>query len=219
MVKRKAEKQQPAGKLSIYALRRQCEAHILIVSPGPLSAVAALAARRAQQKQAQSAEVPKDAPQVIVESGPPSKKPRRSLEGTEAIGTNEEPRGKRTMAAKKPDQPLDVESTPKGPVKVTRIRRSKQQTEVQDNHERVEDEDSEKDQVENAEEMDEDDIASVAGDVDGYESPVETPTELQNFPLSKARLNKSNIVYSDENTLCIRIKERTVCTEIFGNLV
>jgi hypothetical protein len=34
----------------------------------------------------------------------------------------------------------------------------------------------------------------VVGDADGYESPTETPAELQNFPLSKARLNKSNIV-------------------------
>lgn len=30
------------------------------------------------------------------------------------------------------------------------------------------------------------------------------------FPLSKMRLNKSNIVYSDEHTLCIRIREKMV---------
>lgn len=66
--------------------------------------------------------------------------------------------------------------------------------------------------------MDEDDVASVVGDADGYESPAETPAELQNFPLSKARLNKSNIVYSDESTLCIRIKERTVWTNPSSHL-
>lgn len=31
------------------------------------------------------------------------------------------------------------------------------------------------------------------------------------FPLSKIRLNKSNIVYSDEHTLCVRIREKMVC--------
>lgn len=82
--------------------------------------------------------------------------------------------------------------------------------ELEDTHEHLSDEQSEKDQVEHTEKMDEDDIASVMGDADGYESPAETPAELQNFPLSKARLNESNIVYSDESTLCIRIKERTV---------
>lgn len=35
--------------------------------------------------------------------------------------------------------------------------------------------------------------------------------ETQNFPLSKARLNRNNIVYSDEHTLCVRIKEKMVC--------
>ncbi|XHF97476.1 Polynucleotide 5'-hydroxyl-kinase grc3, variant 2 [Aspergillus wentii] len=31
---------------------------------------------------------------------------------------------------------------------------------------------------------------------------------MQNFPLSKARLNKKSIAYSDEQTLCVRIKEK-----------
>jgi hypothetical protein len=43
-----------------------------------------------------------------------------------------------------------------------------------------------------------------------YESPADDVPEVQNFPLSKTRLNKSNIVYSDEHTLCVRIKEKTV---------
>lgn len=30
------------------------------------------------------------------------------------------------------------------------------------------------------------------------------------FPLSKIRLNKNNIVYSDEDTLCVRIQEKLV---------
>ncbi|KAJ5499660.1 Pre-mRNA cleavage complex II Clp1 [Penicillium expansum] len=188
MVKRKAEKQQAAG---------------------PVSAVAALAARRARQQQAQSANVPKDAPQAIVESEPPSKKSRQSLEGPGATETNEEHRGIRTKAAKKQDEPLPAETTPERSVRVTRPQKSEVKPEAENTLKHPEDEQSEKDQVEDGGEMDEDDIASVVGDADGYESPAETPAELQNFPLSKARLNKSNIVYSDESTLCIRIKERT----------
>ncbi|KAJ5960533.1 uncharacterized protein N7479_007683 [Penicillium vulpinum] len=189
MVKRKAEKQQSAG---------------------PVSAVAALAARRARQQQAQSADAPKDAPKAIIESEPPAKKSRQSLEGPEATGTNEERRGTRIKVAKKQDEPLLAETTPERPAGVTQPQKSEAKHEIEDTPKHPEVKQSEKEQVEDdAGEMDEDDIASVVGDADGYESPAETPAELQNFPLSKARLNKSNIVYSDESTLCIRIKERT----------
>lgn len=34
--------------------------------------------------------------------------------------------------------------------------------------------------------------------------------QLQEFPLSKTRLNKNNVVYSDEHRLCVRIKEKMV---------
>ncbi|KAF3022857.1 Polynucleotide 5'-hydroxyl-kinase grc3 [Penicillium rubens] len=188
MVKRKAEKQQSAG---------------------PVSAVAALAARRARQQQAQSANVPQDAPQAMIESERPLKKSRQSLEGPEATETNEERHGTRTKGAKKQDEPLPAETTPEHPVRATRPQKTEVEREVGNTPKHPEDEQSEKDQVEDAGDMDEDDIASVVGDADGYESPTETPAELQNFPLSKARLNKSNIVYSDESTLCVRIKERT----------
>lgn len=80
-------------------------------------------------------------------------------------------------------------------------------------------------------ENNDDTVASVNGDADGYvyrilihgyqllankcecsyESPTtQIPPEIQNFPLSKARLNKNNIVYSDEHTLCVRIREKMV---------
>lgn len=59
-------------------------------------------------------------------------------------------------------------------------------------------------------EVSEEEVVSVLGDADGYESPADTPAELQNFPLSKARINKSNIIYADDSTLCIRINEKTV---------
>jgi polynucleotide 5'-hydroxyl-kinase GRC3/NOL9 len=175
-----------------------------------------LAARRARQQQAQSAQTPKDVPQIVPEAEPPSKKPRPSLEGPESAETNGDRRDARNRAAKKHDEPLSAEITPKRPVRATRSQKSETEPELDVTLERPQNEESEKDQPENAQEMDEDDVASVVGDPDGYESPAETPAELQNFPLSKARLNKSNIVYSDENTLCIRIKERTVWIVIPG---
>ncbi|KAJ5130590.1 uncharacterized protein N7515_006629 [Penicillium bovifimosum] len=185
--KRKAEKQQPAG---------------------PVSAVAALAARRARQQQAQSAQAPNDVPQVVPEAEPPSKKPRPSLEGFESTETNGNRRDARNRATKK-HEPLAAVMMAKRPVGATRSPKSEPEPELDVTPERAQNEESGQEHAEDAQEMNEDDVASVVGDPDGYESPAETPAELQNFPLSKARLNKSNIVYSDENTLCIRIKERT----------
>lgn len=177
-----------------------------------MSAVAALAARRARQQQAQSVEVPKNISQVVTESEPLSKKPRRSLEGPEQGGTNKE-RAARTRTTKKEKEQSPVQITPERPTRVARAQESDPQAELEDTPKHAENEKCEILKVENAEQMNEDDVASVVGDPDEYESPAETPAELQNFPLSKARLNKSNIVYSDESTLCIRIKERTVWSE------
>ena len=150
----------------------------------------------------------------MIESERPLKKSRQSLEGPEATETNEERHGTRTKGAKKQDEPLPAETTPEHPVRATRPQKTEVEREVGNTPKHPEDEQFEKDQVEDAGDMDEDDIASVVGDADGYE----TPAELQNFPLSKARLNKSNIVYSDESTLCVRIKERTVWTNLPGSL-
>lgn len=154
----------------------------------------------------------------MIESERPLKKSRQSLEGPEATETNEERHGTRTKGAKKQDEPLPAETTPEHPVRATRPQKTEVEREMGNTPKHPEDEQSEKDQVDDAGDMDEDDIASVVGDADGYESPTETPAELQNFPLSKARLNKSNIVYSDESTLCVRIKERTVWTNLPGSL-
>ncbi|KAJ5326820.1 Pre-mRNA cleavage complex II Clp1 [Penicillium brevicompactum] len=176
-------------------------------SAGPVSAVAALAARRARQQQTVVEDAPKVAPQPVVESEPPSKKPRRSLDVAEATETNDDRQNPPTRAAKKQDKQLPAGDRPKRATRATQPLETQPEGEqaIQDGSE---DEQVATDAVENNDEMDENDVASVVGDADGYESPAETPVELQNFPLSKARLNKSNIVYSDENTLCIRIKER-----------
>lgn len=43
-----------------------------------------------------------------------------------------------------------------------------------------------------------------------YESASNLPEEVENFALSKTRLNKKNFVYGNESTLCVRIKEKMV---------
>jgi polynucleotide 5'-hydroxyl-kinase GRC3/NOL9 len=43
-----------------------------------------------------------------------------------------------------------------------------------------------------------------------YESPTRIPADAENFTLSKTRLNLNDVVYSDEQTLCVRIKEKMV---------
>ncbi|KAJ5748867.1 uncharacterized protein N7511_010563 [Penicillium nucicola] len=184
-MKRKAEKQQAGA---------------------PQSAFAAFAARKARQQQALEQVVPKETPQVAVSNEPLLKKPRRSLEVAEAEQLGEH--RPRTRAAKKQDEPLPADKTPEKTTRVTRSHKSETQPELENDSEESE-AGSEQEDVANADETDEDEVAAVASDVDDCETPAETPAELQNFPLSKARLNKSNIVYSDDNTLCVRIKERT----------
>jgi polynucleotide 5'-hydroxyl-kinase GRC3/NOL9 len=159
--------------------------------------------------------VPKEIPQAVAANAtePPSKKPRRSLDVAETETNGE--RRPRTRAAKKQDEPFSAGKSPEQPTRATRSHKSESQPEPENAPEEL-DIESEQEEVANADEMDEDEVASVVGDADGYESPAETPAEFQNFPLSKARLNKNNIVYSDSNTLCVRIKERTVCTELPG---
>ena len=175
-------------------------------SPAPVSAMSAVAARRARQQQAQAATATK--PDVVVEitTEPPSKRPRRSLERQQITNSAEESQGRRTRSSAKQEA-----SSPT----VTRTGRSKKtsksdQLESTSNGVVEEDEDSDQEEIEQ-DQKEEDEVASVIGDADGYESPADTPAELQNFPLSKARLNKSNIVYADDDTMCVRIKEKTVC--------
>ncbi|KAJ5390534.1 Polynucleotide 5'-hydroxyl-kinase grc3 [Penicillium cataractarum] len=185
-MKRKAEKQQSAA---------------------PVSAMSAVAARKARQQQAQAA---KTEVTVEITNEPPTKRPRRSLEGQQVTPNGEESKGPRTRSSTKQEAPSPA---------VTRAARQKkssksEQLEPQSNRVVEENGDSEQeeieqDQTEVEEEMAEDEVASVIGDADGYESPAETPAELQNFPLSKARLNKSNILYADDDAMCVRIKEKT----------
>ncbi|KAJ5751613.1 hypothetical protein N7520_008530 [Penicillium odoratum] len=192
MMKRKAEKQQVAGPVS------------------------AIAARKARQQQAQNVTATRIEVVVQPVAEPPSKRPRRSLDGTQVTKANDtESNGRQTRSSKNQEVPVSLDTTGR-PRKATRAHQSLSQDRIAkvEVQEEVKDEDKDENEeldetsVNGPEEMTENEVASVAGDADGYESPTET-VEMQNFPLSKARLNKNSIVYADENTLCIRIKEKT----------
>lgn len=175
-----------------------------------LGPVSAFAARKARQQQAQTVTAAKNETETTVE--PPSKRPRRSLEGEESPEANAaESRGPRTRSSKKQDAPLPAETRASRPKNSTRSNPSRSQPSVPEVQEELDEEDSEDIPIVEQGEMSEDEVASVVGDADGYESPADTPAELQNFPLSRARLNKNNIVYGDESCLCVRIAEKMVC--------
>lgn len=127
---------------------------------------------------------------------------------TETNGT--ESKGRQTRSAKNQEVPIALDTTTGRPKRATQSNPSETQTQVPEAQDKSENEESDENIVDGPEEMNEAEVASVAGDADGYESPTETPIEMQNFPLSKARLNKNSIVYADESVLCIRIKEKTV---------
>ncbi|OQE28608.1 hypothetical protein PENSTE_c003G08448 [Penicillium steckii] len=185
MVKRKAEKQQAAA---------------------PMSAVAA---RKARQQQAQN-QTPKNDADVEIVTEPPSKKPRRSVEAIEAKDNTSGPetRGPRTRSSKKQDAAVSTETAKGHQRRTTRSKKLESPQPDPQSQDESEKEESNKHQVDGPEDMTEDEVASVAGEADGYESPADTSTEIQNFPLSKVRLGKSNIVYTDESNLCVSIKEK-----------
>lgn len=182
--------------------------HPLTPFPGPVSA---FAARKARQQQAQTVTVPTNASQTEPAPEPPSKKPRTSLEGKESTKSNgAEPRGSRTRSSKKQNAPLPAETATDRPKRVTRSSQRRPVHTALETQYDYEEEDSLPISAEGPDEMTEDEVASVVGDADGYQLPVDTPAALQDFPLSKIRLNKTNIVYADENTLCVRIQEGKV---------
>lgn len=170
--------------------------------------MSAVAARKARQQQAQNVTTAKAGAEAEPASEPPQKRPRRSFEKNQAKDMASEPRITRTRSKKQGSPtPTNNPSVAKQP---TRSNDSEQAS----SHSEIDEEPQEPSvggpDYEVAGEMSEDEVASVAGDPDGYESPAETPAELQNFPLSKARLSKGNIVYADESTLCVRIGEKMV---------
>ncbi|KAL1967595.1 hypothetical protein VTN77DRAFT_3110 [Rasamsonia byssochlamydoides] len=180
-MKRKAEKQQEAAPVSA------------------VSAVSAIAARRARQQQSQI-HTPKNAsPTRESDEEPPAKKARPSP----ARETN----GRQEITLKKgSERKSGQHATGKNSEKQVKLKsETPDLTPTRETASDVSDEEPE----------DYSSVISDSGgeneagqDEDGFESPSNLPAEIEDFALSKTRLNKSNVVYSDESVLCVRIKEK-----------
>ncbi|RAK77190.1 putative RNA processing protein Grc3 [Aspergillus fijiensis CBS 313.89] len=170
--------------------------------------VSAFAARKARQQQAQSVAAAVEKP-VATESvsEPPSKKARHSPE--EATAAEQERTQPRRATRRKDAGP--VEKPAEEARRVTRSQKDARRP-AQEQSQPSEDQPSSdiESEVEVAavEEANGVGLAPLQGDGDEFESPADTPVQLQEFPLSKTRLNKNNVVYSDEHRLCVRIKEK-----------
>ena len=169
-------------------------------SAGPVSA---FAARKARQQLAQNVTVVNNEAESLVE--PPYKRLRQSPtggDGSEAVES--ESCGSRTRSSK-PD-------ASKSRLLQKKLKRSSQAellSRAPQELEKADDGSSEDDSVRERE-MSQDEVASVARDPDGYEIVANIPEELQNFNLSRTRLKENNIVYSEKDRLCVRIKEKMV---------
>ncbi|KAK1147403.1 Polynucleotide 5'-hydroxyl-kinase grc3 [Aspergillus melleus] len=175
----------------------------------PMSAVAA---RKARQQQAQAAVTPMKPPKPESSGEPPSKKARRTPEEEEensAPAAPAEDRRQTRRSTRRKTEDSKIQNTPEKKVKAPASKPVEQvpplNTSLSNENEGASEEESE----------DENDIVRENGvgtaqnDDDEYESPADTPALAQEeFPLSRTRVNKSNIVYSDEERLCVRIKDK-----------
>ncbi|PYH40543.1 putative RNA processing protein Grc3 [Aspergillus saccharolyticus JOP 1030-1] len=176
--------------------------------PQAAAPVSAFAARKARQQQAQSAAAAVEKPVAFEPAGePPSKKARRSPEEATA-GEQERTQPRRSTRRKDVDP---VEQPAEEARRVTRSHKAPQPKaqDIAPSTEEHASSDAES-EAENAavEEANGVGFTPLQGDDDEYESPADTPVQMQDFPLSKTRLNKNNVVYSDEHRLCVRIKEK-----------
>ncbi|RDW72298.1 putative RNA processing protein Grc3 [Aspergillus mulundensis] len=201
MTKRKAEKQAAiAGTRSVSWLSSDA-AETYNDCLAPISAFAARKARL-QQTQTQTVVTTETTTHTEPAGEPPSKKPRRSLEESQAQSTPKED-AKRT--------------TKRGTVKVEKTQRAdngtaaretrRKKVEVEVEQRETEASSSEESEGEDAVEENAAGVIAVPAAEDGCEFPADNTMTVE-FPLSKMRLNKSNIVYSDEDTLCVRIREK-----------
>ncbi|KAL3436527.1 polynucleotide 5'-hydroxyl-kinase grc3 [Aspergillus tetrazonus] len=185
MMKRKADKQTAAA--------------------APVSAFAARKARLQQtQTQVQTVVTSETTTHTDIAAEPPSKRPRRSLQESQAQSTSEEDTKRTTKrSAAKTEKLQRVDSG-----SITRARETrKKNSEIE-----VEDlekgrSSSEESEAEDAVEENAAGVVAVPVAEDGYEFPADNTMTVV-FPLSKIRLNKNNIVYSDEDALCVRIQEK-----------
>ncbi|KAL2868610.1 putative RNA processing protein Grc3 [Aspergillus lucknowensis] len=163
--------------------------------------VSAFAARKARLQQTKTVVTAENSTHPELTAEPPTKRPRRSLE--------------QPLSQSVPEDDAQ-RATKQGPVKVTQAVvvkgiRTARPTKLDDAAAIEESEDRSSFNEESEEEDAVEGNAGmmvVPGTEAGYESPADTPGVAMEFPLSKIRLNKSNIVYSDERTLCVRIWEK-----------
>ncbi|KAJ9303910.1 hypothetical protein DTO217A2_6610 [Paecilomyces variotii] len=178
-MKRKAEKQQSAA---------------------PVSALSAIAARRARQSQQQVIVPISPSPDPRATEEPPTKRTKPSPPTDEKWTDSAKPRPDRRRRNKKNaaerQQDVITDSTPQ----VSRLR-SDEPSADESRWEEGNGDISMSDGVE-------EEILAQNEDDESYESPTNIATEIENFPLSKTRLNKSSIVYADEHRLCVRIREK-----------
>uniref|UniRef100_A0A093V0B0 Polynucleotide 5'-hydroxyl-kinase GRC3 n=1 Tax=Talaromyces marneffei PM1 TaxID=1077442 RepID=A0A093V0B0_TALMA len=167
------------------AIKRKAEKQ---QSSAPRSAVSAVAARRARQQQLQEVvSSHENAPNQNQETGPPAKKVRPSLDRTaKDVPTSNIERANRNRLA--------------APVKATSADLAFELSNI-DAAEALKSEASGVEEI-ISDQNDEEESADNA-------TPSQMPTTAENFTLSRNRLRKSDIVYSDEHMLCVRLKEKT----------
>ncbi|KAL2809206.1 hypothetical protein BJX63DRAFT_406599 [Aspergillus granulosus] len=162
--------------------------------------VSAFAARKARLQQTQTVVATEKTTHTELATEPPSKRPRRSLEETQPQLTPEDVPNKVAKRGTVKTEKVTQTTVGKGAKTQSRKTRDAVVDEIEDQS--SSDESEEGVPEENAV------VMAVPGTEDGYESPADTPALTIEFPLSKTRLNKNNIVYSDEHTLCVRIREK-----------
>ncbi|RHZ68303.1 putative RNA processing protein Grc3 [Aspergillus thermomutatus] len=186
-MKRKAEKQQATAPVSAFAARKARQQQVQIVAP---------------EKTAQN--------EPAVE--PPSKRARRSLEeGAASQAANGNDRIQTRRSTRRKEETLSSVGFAEKQPQRSAVAARAQITERAPALEKEDAEPSDAAEEEAEDILDEENgvgVIPVEDDAEGYESPADDVPQVQDFPLSKTRLNKSNIVYSDEHTLCVRIKEK-----------
>ncbi|CRG85679.1 Polynucleotide 5'-hydroxyl-kinase grc3 [Talaromyces islandicus] len=147
----------------------------------PRSAVSAVAARRARQQQEQHQE----------------------QNASTSTGVGKEPPSKKTRS-----------SNVQEPFRPDSSRQSRAETDVQDQTPNPSNVDTTSDAFDEDQVMEEN-VGVIADQENGIDDAgqdgeeFETPSQLENFTLSRHRLTKKDVVYSDEDMLCVRIKEKT----------
>ncbi|PCG91849.1 Hypothetical protein PENO1_091680 [Penicillium occitanis (nom. inval.)] len=157
------------------------------------SAVSAVAARRARQQQLQVASSHDNAPTDNKEPEPPAKRPRPSPDrnSIDAAPSNLERANGNRLAA--PSKAVSADLA----FELSNI----------DAAEALKRETSEDGKLTIGDENEEE-HTDVRNNAD-HATPSRIPSTAENFTLSRNKLRKSDVIYSDEHMLCVRLKEKT----------